>query len=199
MEEKTERIFETAVGRFMSSGYSGVTMDDIARNSGMGKATVYKFFQSKETLFVKCVDFFSARIQSKIEKILADDSLNPVEKLNGILKTLTRLLSHVNASNLDDVRRNCPEGFQKIESVRRRLIFHNISSVLEEGKKNGIFNTDTNTSLVAYIVAGTISYLGNPDILSEFDITADKLLTASLSIILGGCLTEKGRSLMPLK
>ena len=45
-----DRILTRAEEMFLKSGYSKVTMDEIASNLGMSKKTLYKYFSSKEEL-----------------------------------------------------------------------------------------------------------------------------------------------------
>lgn len=53
--EKTGRILEAARELFLEQGYGTVSMDQIARDAGVSKATVYAHFESKEKLFAAIV------------------------------------------------------------------------------------------------------------------------------------------------
>lgn len=52
-EIKYNRLMEKAEELFISLGYKGVSMDQIAKEAGISKMTIYKYFSSKEELFVK--------------------------------------------------------------------------------------------------------------------------------------------------
>ena len=47
---KEEQIIETARGLFRKFGFKKVSMDEIARESGVTKKTIYSYFSSKEDL-----------------------------------------------------------------------------------------------------------------------------------------------------
>ena len=53
--EKTEKILEAAGQLFLEQGYGAVSMDQIARDAGVSKATVYAHFESKENLFAAII------------------------------------------------------------------------------------------------------------------------------------------------
>lgn len=53
--EKTEKILEAASQLFLEQGYGAVSMDQIARDAGVSKATVYAHFESKENLFAAII------------------------------------------------------------------------------------------------------------------------------------------------
>ena len=53
--EKTEAIMEAAGQLFREHGYGAVSMDQIAREAGVSKATVYAHFESKDRLFAAMI------------------------------------------------------------------------------------------------------------------------------------------------
>jgi AcrR family transcriptional regulator len=50
------RIVERATELFAQRGYHAVRLTDVARSLGLGKATLYRYFPSKQALFVDCVE-----------------------------------------------------------------------------------------------------------------------------------------------
>ena len=50
------RILEHATLRFAERGYDGVRLHELARELGIAKATLYRRFQSKQELFIGCVE-----------------------------------------------------------------------------------------------------------------------------------------------
>jgi AcrR family transcriptional regulator len=53
--ERTSRILAAARRLFMAHGYGGTTMEAVAREAGVGKATVYARFADKAALFAATV------------------------------------------------------------------------------------------------------------------------------------------------
>jgi AcrR family transcriptional regulator len=49
--DKREQILKAAAELFMSQGFGATSMDAVAREAGVSKATVYAHFQGKEALF----------------------------------------------------------------------------------------------------------------------------------------------------
>lgn len=48
---KRERILDAAIDVFCASGYEAASMADVAVKAGVGKGTIYLYFNSKESLF----------------------------------------------------------------------------------------------------------------------------------------------------
>ncbi len=55
-EEKRKVIVEAARAVFRRLGYDGASMNDIAQEAGVSKATLYVYFTSKEGLFAALID-----------------------------------------------------------------------------------------------------------------------------------------------
>lgn len=54
--DRRSRYIETALELFIEHGYHGVTMDTVVASAGGSKATIYRYFDSKEALFSAIVD-----------------------------------------------------------------------------------------------------------------------------------------------
>ncbi len=54
-EQRKTKILDAAERLFFSGSYEGVSMDDIAREVELNKATIYLYFENKETLFASIV------------------------------------------------------------------------------------------------------------------------------------------------
>ncbi len=61
---KRRAVVEAAADLFLSQGYGAVSMDVIAREAGVSKATLYAYFPSKEKLFATIVASNCVRLQT---------------------------------------------------------------------------------------------------------------------------------------
>lgn len=55
LEKKRLYILKVALSLFGHAGYNGVTMEDIARQAGLSRATLYQHFKNKEELFTAII------------------------------------------------------------------------------------------------------------------------------------------------
>lgn len=55
-ERKRKEILTAAVSLFTEKGYEGTSVDDIAREAGVSKQTVYSHYNNKQTLFALAVE-----------------------------------------------------------------------------------------------------------------------------------------------
>jgi AcrR family transcriptional regulator len=54
-EERRQAILDAAAGVFLERGFEQTTMEEVAERLGVSKATVYRYFNSKEALFITTV------------------------------------------------------------------------------------------------------------------------------------------------
>lgn len=74
-DRKHRAILGAAEELFLSRGYLGTSMDDVAAASGVSKQTVYKHFGSKESLFVELVSSMTLTAGDEVHApgMIADD------------------------------------------------------------------------------------------------------------------------------
>ena len=53
--ERRERILEVGITEFSSKGYENANINTIARNAGISIGLMYKYFSTKEDLFLTCI------------------------------------------------------------------------------------------------------------------------------------------------
>ena len=77
-----ERILEAALEVFSQKGFHTATMDEISERAGVGKGTLYRYFETKENLFDELVRIRLEELERKAESILdgQDDVLTMIAK-----------------------------------------------------------------------------------------------------------------------
>ena len=85
--ELRETILEGTITVFNRKGLK-FTMDDLARQLGMSKKTIYTVFKDKESLFLDMVDYLFDSIKESERQVMEDESLGTLEKVRKILGVL---------------------------------------------------------------------------------------------------------------
>src|SRR5579872_4655274 len=106
LREDMRDIILDASSRLMQRyGYKKMTMDDVAREVGIGKGTIYLYFRSKEDVALSCADRNTDRVQDRLRAI-GQAGGSPSERLREML--LMRVLLRFDivqpyARSLDDL------------------------------------------------------------------------------------------------
>jgi AcrR family transcriptional regulator len=69
---KREQIVEGAKRIFMKLGFDAASMNDITREAGVSKGTIYVYFQNKEDLFVAMIEAERQAFLESVRSVLAD-------------------------------------------------------------------------------------------------------------------------------
>jgi AcrR family transcriptional regulator len=68
---RRKTLLAVALEEFLQNGFEGANLNAIARNSGIGRATIYRQYGSKEQLFRAAIDKRTALIQSNLKSVVA--------------------------------------------------------------------------------------------------------------------------------
>ena len=96
-KEKEQTILKAARERFAHYGFSKVTMDEIAMDVEMGKASLYYYFPTKENIFRAVIQQEQNQFIEVVETILAKNIsvsqklIEYVEKRVGVFQELLNL------------------------------------------------------------------------------------------------------------
>ena len=65
---RKQEIIEAAKKRFAKNGYSPTSMDDIAKDVGITKASLYYFFKGKEQIFAAIIEEVLGEIRDSLDR-----------------------------------------------------------------------------------------------------------------------------------
>jgi len=75
IEERKEAILHTALILFQKNGLENVSLTDIAREVGLAKSNIYRYFESREHIYLVVLQRLAARFEQRLYP--------PLEKLKG--------------------------------------------------------------------------------------------------------------------
>ncbi len=155
---KQVAILKAAQRRFAQFGHSKVTMDEIAADVGMGKASLYYYYPTKEDLFRAVIDHEQAEFLALMEPILSEES-SSAEKLRRYLaQRMQYFHDFVNLSSLSmSVFTNTDSVMGELFRILTKHDYRMIESILSEGVRRNEFSPiDVNATagLVVHLLQG---------------------------------------------
>ncbi|HQF41263.1 MAG TPA: TetR/AcrR family transcriptional regulator [Ignavibacteriaceae bacterium] len=139
-KEKELAILKAATERFAQYGFAKVTMDEIASDVELGKASLYYYFPAKEDLFRAVIQHEQDEFVKAIGKIINKDIsaskklLLYVEKRLEFFEELLNL-GTLNVHSFSNTKSIYNSLFEDFNSQELKLI----ENIIKEGKKNGEF------------------------------------------------------------
>jgi AcrR family transcriptional regulator len=109
-----ERILDAADRLLARYGYRKMTVDDLAREAGIGKGTVYLSFDSKSDVALACIDRMVARLLDRLQAIASGPG-TPEQKLR---RMLVERVMH----RFDYARPHSASVDELLASIRPRLL-----------------------------------------------------------------------------
>ena len=149
---KTEQTFvDVARKLFAKNGLEGTTMNDIARESGKGRRTLYTYFSKKEDIYSAVIESELERLSEKLDEV-ASKKIRPQDKIIELIYTHLNMIRETVVRN-GNLRAEFFRNIWMVEKVRKKFDDDEIAifrKVYQSGVKYGEFDID-NINLVADI------------------------------------------------
>jgi len=190
--DEKQKIINYSSEIFFKGGFHKTTVDEIARELCISKNTFYKYFPNKENLIWSVAENLIAHVSSKINPVL-DSEENALVKLVGMLGILHKNILRFSDKWLRDMQLHAPHLWEKVDAIRKKLMFKNISRIIKQGQKEELFK-DYPAEVIIEIFIASIRAVVNPQFLLNSKYTSWETARFTFEILLNGILTEKGKS-----
>ena len=187
------KIVELTEEKFFRDGFYKTTMDEVASELKMSKKTIYKFFPSKNELVMAIAKHFMEGMKSQIAPTL-DSEKNAIEKLAELNNILARTSQKISAKRMDEIRRHFPALWNEIDSFRTKMMFGNITKVIDQGKTEGLF-IDYPTPIIMNTLVSSVRAIVNPEFILNNNFSISEAALYAFKVVIGGIVTEKGRKI----
>lgn len=158
-----DQILDAASRLMHLRGYHGTSLDDVLRESGVGKGNLYYHFRSKEDLGHAIID---RTVQGFLEQTLgptfADRTGDPVSQIGQFLERVVSSQRERNCAGGCPMGNLAAELSDVHEGFRQRLaeIFDQwrgrLAEALERGKSTGRFRPELDTGSVAQFLVAAL-------------------------------------------
>jgi AcrR family transcriptional regulator len=160
-KEVREAILDATDSLLSRYGYKKMTIDDLAKEVGIGKGSVYLHFTSKEEIVLSHIDRIIEQLKGKLAAI-SNSEAKPEERLRKMLKT--RVLHRFESvqhytQNLNDLLAAIRPRFlarrEKYFTEEARIF----ASVVADGQKSGDFADGDAAEIAESLILATNSLL----------------------------------------
>lgn len=191
--EDQNKIVEMTEEKFFRDGFYKTTMDEVATELKMSKKTIYKFFPSKEDLVKAVTKHFMEGVKGKVVPALNSDK-NAIEKLAELINILAKISERVSSQRFDELKNRFPALWNEIDSFRTKMMFGNITKVIDQGKEEGLF-LDYPTPIIMNSLVSSIRAIVNPEFILNNNFSIGDAASYVFKVVIGGIVTEKGRKI----
>lgn len=190
-KEKTVRIITESIRFFKSYGIRSVSMDDIARELGMSKKTLYEYFDSKSDLLDKALLMILEEFSDWYEE-LKKTELNAVDELLEISKRVNEEFGKFTPSNIFDLKKYYPEVIRVHFENEKQLTYKVVVENLQKGIGQGLYRNDLDVDLIALLYVQKIEAIHSGDFWDDAGVTFTRMFQVMFDNHIRGIVNPAG-------
>jgi len=192
--DQREKIIEGAVNLFASYGVRSVSMDDVSRQLGMSKKTLYQSFAQKDELVTEACKWHIDKEICEFKEI-EEGAQNAIDEIQQITNCVRRTMQNLNPSLLYDLQKYHPEGWQLFLDFKHNFIQKTVEKNIKRGIEDGHYRQDINAEIISKMRMEQVQIVFDHQIFPPTRYNLVDVQMAVLDHFIHGLLSDEGRKL----
>lgn len=169
-------------------------MDEIAKELGISKKTIYENFKDKDEIVKTVLEHYLVKDKEQWE-YYEKQSVNAIEHLSNISRCLRRNVKEVNPTILFDLRKFHTDAWKIFVKFKHEFIFNSIVRNLKQGISEGYFRKDIIPEILATLRIEQIQQSMDSELFPDGQYSLEEIHNQFFDHFVHGLLTEKGLKL----
>ena len=186
-----ERIVKSALNLFWRYGIKSVTMDDIAKELGISKRTIYQHYSDKEAILKMVIQEELSSQQCEMEQ-LDEITDNPIDQMIQATDQMRTAMAHMNPALLYDLKKYYPESWGLFQAYKHEFILKGIRDNMVHGIALGFYRPDIDVDVLSLLRIGEFEIAFDPSIFPPDKFHMMRVQMQFVHHFLRGIMTEKG-------
>lgn len=193
--ENNSTFLTKAADLFLEHGAKTLTMDDIAREFGMSKKTLYQKYKNKDALLEDVLTLKLDEIAEKL-KILDETVENAIERMFCRDREIEDAIESNQSILIKQLVKYYPAIFNKHMIHFSKKFIDVLTFNIEKGRKQGYYKTDFDANLYAKFFFQLIMSYDNSPLYEAENISRTKFHEETLIFYLNAITTDKGKQIL---
>ena len=176
---------------FMKYGIKSVSMDDVSRELGISKKTLYQYFKDKDELVTKVVEHHAELLSGEMFKMVSENA-NAIEQLLKVSKFVSQYLKNINPSVTYDLKKYYPQIWKNVNLNNRDYIFNQIKQNMINGIKEGLYRSDINIDIITHFYLFRMEMSQTYEMIVENKYSYEEIFNTSFNYHIRGIANKKG-------
>ena len=175
----------------MRYGIKSITMDDVAREMGISKKTLYQHVKNKTDLIERiihqhiheekeCLNEMPAKAHDAIEQVLM------------IAQYVVKVLRSMRPTTMFDLKKYYRSCWNMMEEFQQEYMYEMIRSNIEQGVKEGLYRDNMDADIIAKLYVGKTNLLTDEKLFPMREYDRDRLFSEYIQYHLRGIVSDKG-------
>lgn len=152
-EKLQEDLLKAAHKLYMGVGIKSVSMDDIAREMGVSKKTIYQVVENKEQL----IDMVMQQDACEDRKVLTrnrSDSKDAIDEFLRNSRFFIRQMRQISPTTFRDLQKYYPAIWKEQMETHHAEFRQSIADNMERGLEEGLYREDIDSEIIATLYSG---------------------------------------------
>lgn len=192
MDEKKLEIIERASMVYMKYGIKSVTMDDLARELGVSKKTIYKYFEDKNDL-VRTIIELKTEMDKAICMNYKEHAENAIDDLVNMSKLVVEHMRNINPTVFYDLEKYHKDAWSIMEKHKWEFVHNMIIDNIKRGIEEGVYRPEITPEINAKLYVSSTDAIMNGGIFPWPEFKFEQVFTELIHFQLHGMVNDKGR------
>lgn len=196
--EQQDKWLRRAEEMFLRYGIKSVTMDDVARELGISKKTLYAFVESKDDLVNKVLERHIEQEKAMNERLFGQ-AAHAIDEMMIVIESNMQQMSQMKSNIVFDLQKYHREAWEKMEAFQQGFLYEAVRNNLERGRGEGLYHTKFDTDIVARLHVAATFQLFNEQIFPQSLYRREVVFLEYILHYMRSIVTDKGRQLIQEK
>lgn len=194
--ELQERILIKGDELFRRYGIRSITMDDIAKQLGVSKKTIYQHYPDKDELVIAVTKLNIERHLLEMERCCGPAAENAVAEMFLVNQSMGTMIRSFNPIMFYDLQKYHPKAWLSFREFRNKFVLNKIVENMNRGIQEGLYRDDFSIKILATMRLEQVDMSFNYEIYPPTEFEFPKIMEELTLHFLYGMVTEKGYELI---
>lgn len=190
--KEVEGLLAKARELFMRIGIRSVSMDDICRQLGMSKKTLYQLVENKETLVHLVLENDTCQDLAMLEANLHASS-DAIDEFLRNSRYFIRQMREISPTAIHDLRKYYPDIFTNQVKAHQQGFLLGVRANLERGMEEGLYRDDIDAEVIANLYVGMTMMVIDRGVFPAQDRPLSEILRQHSTYHFNGIVNQFGR------
>lgn len=195
MQEQEHKILTQAEALFMRVGIKSVTMQDLSRELGISKKTLYQYVENKADLVLKIM-FNHAQTEMEAITKITTESKDAIDEMLEIARYSLEQLREISPTLIYDLKKYYRKSWDVMEKLHQEHSSGVIVENFKRGIEEGLYRNDFDIDIVSKLYVSKTFLLVEDSLFPLRKYDRRHLMNEFIKYHLYGIVSPKGKALL---
>ena len=196
--DQQEKWLRRIAELFMRLGIKSLTMDDVARELGISKKTLYQFVESKDDLVNKVIELHLTEECGRSEEV-ARNAKDALDEMLMVIKENIGDMQSMKANIVYELQKYHRDAWELLQEYQRGFLYKVVRDNLERGIREGYYRDDIDVDITAKLHLLHSCSIFDETWFPKPPYSGETLFREAIMLYLYSILSEKGRTALKAK